>query len=98
MATAKKKTNKNVTYYGTGRRKASVARVYLSTGTGRITINGRELDEYFTNDTLIIDVKQPLNLTSNLDKVDVRAFVKGGGTTGQAGAIRLGITDRKSVV
>ncbi len=92
MATAKKKVNKNVSYYGTGRRKASVARVYLTTGTGSIVVNGRPLDEYFSNNTLVLDVKQPLALTSNLDKVDVKVFVKGGGTTGQSGAIRLGIT------
>lgn len=90
MATAKKKS-KAVTYYGTGRRKASVARVYVSNGTGKITVNGREISAYFPHETFVIDVKQPLTLTANTDRVDVVSFVKGGGMSGQAGAIRLGI-------
>lgn len=93
MATTKKKVNKNnISYYGTGRRKASVARVYLKTGSGVITVNGRDINEYFPSQNLVLDVKQPLDLTKNLEKVDVKAFVKGGGTSGQAGAVRLGIT------
>lgn len=90
MATAKKKT-KAVTYYGTGRRKASVARVYVSNGTGKIIVNNRDISSYFPHETFVIDVKQPLTLTANTDKVDVVSFVKGGGMSGQAGAIRLGL-------
>jgi small subunit ribosomal protein S9 len=87
MATKKKE----VTYYGTGRRKSSVARVFLSDGKGVITINDRPVDEYMPYDTLVMDLKQPLVMTSNEDKFDIVATVKGGGFTGQAGAIRLGI-------
>lgn len=87
MATKKK----DVTYYGTGRRKSSVARVFLSDGKGVITINERPVDEYMPYDTLVMDLKQPLVMTSNEDKFDIVATVKGGGFTGQAGAIRLGI-------
>lgn len=89
---AKKSKNAEVKYYGTGRRKSSVARVYLQAGEGKITVNGRDADEFFPHDTLVIDVKQPLSLTGNIDKFDVIAFVNGGGYTGQAGALRLGIT------
>ena len=79
--------------YGTGRRKSSVARVRLyPNGTGSITINGRDIDEYFGLDTLKLIVRQPLNLTDNMDKLDVICTVTGGGVTGQAGAIRHGIT------
>ncbi|MDR1130968.1 MAG: 30S ribosomal protein S9 [Oscillospiraceae bacterium] len=78
--------------YGTGRRKSSVARVHLFPGgTGRITINGRELDDYFGLDTLKFIVRQPLAATATLDKIDIEATVGGGGVTGQAGAIRHGI-------
>ena len=78
--------------YGTGRRKSSVARVHLFPGgSGRITINGRDIDEYFGLDTLKLIVRQPLNTTDTLGKVDIDATVTGGGVTGQAGAIRHGI-------
>ena len=88
---AKKKVEK-VQYYGTGRRKASVARVFLTTGTGKIVVNGRDVNEYMPYATLVMDLKQPLELTSTTEKFDVNCTVKGGGFTGQAGAIRLGIT------
>ncbi len=78
-------------YYGTGRRKKSVARVYLVPGTGKITINKRDIDEYFGLETLKVIVRQPLNATENTEKFDVLVNVRGGGTTGQAGAIRHGI-------
>lgn len=79
-------------HYGTGRRKSSVARVHLFPGgTGKITINGRDIDDYFGLETLKLIVRQPLNTTSLLDKVDIEATVSGGGVTGQAGAIRHGI-------
>ena len=78
--------------YGTGRRKSSVARVYLVAGTGKITINKRDIDEYFGLETLKTIVRQPLVLTENADKFDVLVNVNGGGTTGQAGAIRHGIS------
>ena len=83
MATAK--------YYGTGRRKSSVARVYLVPGTGKVTINKEDMDKYFGLDTLKVIVRQPLELTGTADKFDVLVNVKGGGYTGQAGAIRHGI-------
>ncbi|WP_317368151.1 30S ribosomal protein S9 [uncultured Tyzzerella sp.] len=79
-------------YYGTGRRKSSVARVYLMPGNGKITINKRDMDEYFSLDTLKLIIRQPLELTSTTTKFDVLVNVKGGGTTGQAGAIRHGIS------
>lgn len=79
-------------YYGTGRRKSSIARVYLVPGTGKITINKRDMDNYFGLDTLKLIVRQPLNLTETQDKFDVMVNVKGGGFTGQAGAIRHGIS------
>lgn len=79
-------------YYGTGRRKTSVARVYLIPGTGKITINKRDIDNYFGLDTLKMTVRQPLELTGTTDKFDVKVNVKGGGYTGQAGAIRHGIS------
>ena len=78
-------------YYGTGRRKSSIARVYVTSGTGKIVVNGRPVEEYMPYDTLIMDLRQPLLLTETDSKYDVRAEVKGGGFTGQAGAIRLGI-------
>ena len=81
-----------VSYYGTGRRKSSVARVRLIPGDGKVTINGRAMEEYFGLKTLELIVRQPLVLTEMSDKYDVVASVKGGGTTGQAGAIRHGIT------
>ncbi|MBE5968124.1 MAG: 30S ribosomal protein S9 [Lachnospiraceae bacterium] len=79
-------------YYGTGRRKNSIARVYLVPGTGKITINKRDMDNYFGLDTLKLIVRQPLAITDNQDKFDVLVNVKGGGFTGQAGAIRHGIS------
>ena len=79
-------------YYGTGRRKSSVARVYLVPGNGNITINKRSLDEYFGLETLKVVVKQPLVLTETADKYDVIVNVHGVGFTGQAGAIRHGIS------
>ena len=86
---AKKATEK---FYGTGRRKSSVARVYLVPGTGKITINKRDIDEYLGLDTLKVIVRQPLVATETLGKFDVLVNVKGGGYTGQAGAIRHGIS------
>jgi small subunit ribosomal protein S9 len=79
-------------YYGTGRRKSSIARVFLTPGKGKITVNGRPVDEYIPYATLVMDLKQPLTLTGTDTKYDVEAQVKGGGFTGQTGAIRLGIT------
>ncbi len=80
-----------VQYFGTGRRKTSVARVRLMPGEGNITINGRDIDDYFDLETLKFTVRQPLELTETLNKFDVIANVRGGGFTGQAGAIRHGI-------
>lgn len=82
----------NVSYYGTGRRKSSIARVRLIPGEGKVTINGRAMEDYFGLKTLELIVRQPLVLTEMNDKYDVVASVKGGGTSGQAGAIRHGIT------
>ena len=78
-------------YHGTGRRKSSIARVYLVPGTGNVTINKRSIDEYFGLETLKVIVRQPLTATDTVDKFDVLVNVKGGGYTGQAGAIRHGI-------
>ena len=79
-------------FYGTGRRKSSIARVYLVPGTGKIVINKRDIDEYFGLETLKLIVRQPLVATETIDKYDVLVNVHGGGTTGQAGAIRHGIS------
>ena len=79
-------------YYGTGRRKKSIARVYLVPGTGKVTINKRDIDEYFGLETLKVIVRQPLTDTETADKFDVIVNVHGGGYTGQAGAIRHGIS------
>ncbi len=79
-------------YYGTGRRKSSVARVRLVPGTGKITVNKHELNEYFGRQTLELIVKQPLVLTNTLEQYDVVATVAGGGPSGQAGAIRHGVS------
>lgn len=79
-------------FYGTGRRKKSIARVYLVPGTGKIVINKRDIDDYFGLETLKLIVRQPLVATENVGKFDVLVNVKGGGTTGQAGAIRHGIS------
>ena len=78
-------------FYGTGRRKSSVARVRLYNGTGKITINDRDIDDYFGLETLKLIVRQPLALTGLTDKIDVVCRVEGGGVTGQAGAIRHGV-------
>ena len=86
-----KKLDKNF-FYGTGRRKSSIARVRLLNGSGKITINGKDMDEYFGVDTLKVIVKQPLVATNTLDKYDVVAKVTGGGISGQAGAVRHGIS------
>ena len=77
--------------YGTGRRKSSTARVFLRSGKGAITVNGRQLDEFFGRETSRMIVRQPLELTKMYDKFDISVTVEGGGITGQAGAIRLGI-------
>ncbi len=97
MAAAKTTTKKTaekkqkVQYCGTGRRKSSVARVRLVPGTGVIMVNGVDVNEYMPYQTLVMDIKQPLTLTQSVEKFDVYANVNGGGTSGQAGAIRLGI-------
>lgn len=83
---------KLVQYLGTGRRKSSVARVYLRPGKGKITINDRGFEDYIPSAAIRLDVLQPLELTENTEKFDVLVNVYGGGITGQAGAIRLGIT------
>ena len=79
-------------FYGTGRRKSSVARVRVYNGTGNVTINGRDIDDYFGLETLKVIVRQPLTLTETADKFDIVCTVTGGGVTGQAGAIRHGIS------
>lgn len=80
------------TYYSTGRRKSSSARVYLTKGSGNININNRTIEQYFGRETSRMVVRQPLELSNTLGDFDVNVFVKGGGNTGQAGAIRHGIT------
>ncbi len=87
MAAKKEK----ITFYGTGRRKKSIARVRLVNGNGKITVNNKQLDEFFGVETLKVIVKQPLVATNSLDKFDVIAKVTGGGISGQAGAVRHGI-------
>ena len=85
--------SKRAYHYGTGRRKASVARVRVyENGTGSITINGRDIDDYFGLETLKLIVRQPLNTTGTIGKVDIVCTVEGGGVTGQAGAIRHGVS------
>ena len=91
VAEKKSKVSNKVQYCGTGRRKSSVARVRLVPGTGNILVNGIDVNEYMPYQTLVMDIKQPLDLTSTTEKFDVYANVNGGGTSGQAGAIRLGI-------
>ena len=81
-----------VEYYGTGRRKTSTARVHLRQGAGAITVNNRPLDEYFGNEVLKMIIKQPLSLTETNDRFDIVVIVDGGGPSGQAGAIRHGIS------
>ena len=84
--------NKESYFYGTGRRKSSVARVRIYKGTGKVTINDRDIDDYFGLETLKLIVRQPLVLTDTNDKFDIVCRVAGGGVTGQAGAIRHGIS------
>ena len=79
-------------YYGTGRRKNAVARVRLYAGDGKINVNGREVEEYFNRQVLVDDIKSPLNITDTQKHFDIVANIQGGGTTGQAGALRLGIS------
>jgi small subunit ribosomal protein S9 len=79
-------------FYGTGKRKTSIARVWLTPGTGKITVNDKSLDDYFGRETSKMVLKQPLEFTENSDKFDIYATVKGGGDSGQAGAIKHGIT------
>ncbi len=86
------KASKAARYYGTGRRKSSVARVYLVPGTGKVTINKRDIDDYFGLNTLKMVVRQPLELTQTADKFDIICTVRGGGLTGQSGAIRHGVS------
>ena len=81
-----------IQYYGTGRRKTAVARVYLRPGSGKIVVNRRDFDEYFPNRVLKMVIRQPLLLTETADKFDILVNVRGGGPTGQAGAIRHGIS------
>lgn len=80
------------TFYGTGKRKSSIARVWLKPGTGKITVNQKDIEDYFGRETSKMIVKQPLELTENVDKFDIYVTVKGGGDSGQAGAIKHGIT------
>lgn len=82
----------DIQYYGTGRRKTSVARVFLRPGSGKITVNKRDFDNYFPSDLLKMIIRQPLTLTETQDKFDIHITVKGGGPTGQAGAIRHGVS------
>ena len=82
----------DIQYYGTGRRKTSTARVYLRPGSGDIKVNRRAFDEYFPNEALRMIIRQPLSLTDNIGKFDILVNVDGGGTAGQAGAVRHGIT------
>ena len=82
----------DIQYYGTGRRKTSTARVYLRPGSGKITVNKREFESYFPNEALQMIIRQPLRLTENAESFDIYVNVDGGGTAGQAGAVRHGIT------
>ena len=82
----------DIQYYGTGRRKTSTARVYVTSGKGKITVNGKDVNEYMPFPTLVMDLKQPLVLTKNENTFDITCNVTGGGFSGQTGAIRLGIT------
>lgn len=78
--------------YGTGRRKSAVARVFLKTGTGKITVNGKPAEDYFSRQTGLMIIRQPLELTGNLERFDIMVNVQGGGESGQAGAVRHGIS------
>jgi small subunit ribosomal protein S9 len=83
---------KNKTYTGTGRRKEATARVIMTAGTGKITVNGKDVNEFLPYETLVMDLTQPLDVTNTRNTFDIEVNVKGGGFTGQTGAIRLGIT------
>ena len=85
-------TSSKIQYYGTGKRKSSIARVYLRPGSGAIKINKRTIEDYFPSDALKMILKQPLALTESVDKFDIYANIAGGGSTGQAWAMRLGIS------
>ena len=78
--------------YGTGRRKSAVARVFLKAGSGKITVNGKPANEYFSRETGLMVIRQPLELTDNVERIDIMVNVSGGGESGQAGAVRHGIT------
>jgi small subunit ribosomal protein S9 len=78
--------------YGTGRRKSAVARVFLKAGSGKITVNGKPANEYFSRETGLMVIRQPLELTDNIERFDIMVNVSGGGESGQAGAVRHGIT------
>ena len=78
--------------YGTGRRKSAVARVFLKAGSGKITVNGKPANEYFSRETGLMVIRQPLELTDNVERLDIMVNVSGGGESGQAGAVRHGIT------
>jgi len=82
----------DIHYYGTGRRKTSVARVYIRPGAGKITVNKRDIETYFSSDLLKMVIRQPLTLTETQGKFDISVFVRGGGCSGQAGAIKHGIS------
>jgi small subunit ribosomal protein S9 len=82
----------DLSYYGTGRRKTASARVFLRPGSGELTVNGRTFDHYFPNDVLKMIIRQPLQLTETAEKFDIVATVEGGGASGQAGALRHGIS------
>ena len=82
---------KQTKYYATGRRKTAIARVWLVPGTGKVNVNGKDLIGYFRRDVLRMEIEQPLAVTENLGKVDIHATVKGGGLSGQAGALLLGL-------
>ena len=79
-------------YYGTGRRKSSVARVFMTAGSGKMTVNGRDIKDYFARDTDLMVINQPIEATESVEKFDFMITVTGGGTTGQAGAVRHGIS------
>ena len=85
-------SDKTLQYYGTGRRKSSAARVYLRPGGPKFTVNGRSFEDYFSSDLLKMIVRQPLTITETADKFDIQVRVRGGGFTGQAGALRHGIS------
>ena len=87
----KAKQTQNI-YYGTGKRKASIAKVRMTTGSGKITVNGKDVHEYLPYETLIMNLSQPLEVTNTKDMFDIDVYVTGGGFSGQTGAIRLGIT------